>query len=61
MLMRIVSPYFTAGAVFRLNIDTNGARWVCTRAAPIVKWAVSKTLDQVIKHVDQKKWHYKIL
>jgi transposase len=60
MLVRVVAPQFVAGCVFRLKIDQSGAKWICTHAAPVVRWALDKTLDQVMKHLASKGWKYQI-
>lgn len=47
-LVRVSAPHFVAGLV------TDGER--CTVAAPIMKWAVGKTEDELRSYFTRKGW-----
>ena len=53
----MVAPHFVAGADWQLT-DTG---WVCTDAAPILRWMVGKPPEQVAAYLRRKGWEYQWL
>jgi hypothetical protein len=49
-MIRIVSPYFVAGVIFKNTI--------VVRAAPIVKYMVGWHMKKVLDYCDKKDWDY---
>lgn len=47
-LARVEAPHFVAGLILR-----DGR---CSRAAPILKWAIGKTQDELRTYFAQKGW-----
>jgi hypothetical protein len=47
-LVRVVAPHFVAGLVI---VDDT-----CTRAAPILRWAVGKNADYLRSYFRRKQW-----
>lgn len=56
-LLRVVSHYFVAGAIWEKTDD----QWKCIRAAPIIKWMVGKSPEFVADYIKKKKWDYQWL
>jgi len=58
-LLRVVAPKFVAGAIWRKE---NGI-WRCVDAAPIIKWMIGKSAEQVADYLKKKQpgwthsWH----
>ena len=48
-LLRVEGPHFVAGAIWGKEDQT----WLCFHAAPILRWMVGKTADEV-KHLRGK-------
>jgi hypothetical protein len=48
MLVRVVAPHFVAG--FEIESDR------CYRAAPILRWFVGLTSDQIRQHCKKRGW-----
>jgi hypothetical protein len=53
-LLQITAPHFCAGAVFHVH---NGA-WVCSQAAPILRYMVGWDSARVKSYCDRKGWRY---
>lgn len=47
-LIRVVAPHFTAGMCMTGD--------VCTEAAPILKWAIGKSRDDLRRYFAKKGW-----
>ena len=50
MLLQFDSGYFCAGAEFE------GSLLVCTQAAPIIRWMIGKSYDDVYTYAKRKGW-----
>lgn len=55
-LLRVEAPHYVAGAIWRRTENA----WECVRAAPIIKWMVGKTPQQVASYLRTKgyKWEW---
>lgn len=53
IMIRIDAPHFCAGAVVENSAIVD--------AAPIIKWMIGKTIDQVMDYCHRKKWACQIL
>ena len=54
IVLRIESPHWVAGMVW----DTHGSAHRCVRCAPILRWAMGLTFEQVLNEVEKRKWKY---
>jgi hypothetical protein len=52
-IVQINAPHFTAALVLQQN---PALRWRCVEAAPIIKWAVHKTEDQLREYFSRRNW-----
>jgi hypothetical protein len=52
-LVRVVAPHFVAGIIVR-----DGK---CVTAAPILRWAIGKTRDELRAYFASKRWDARII
>lgn len=57
VILSLDSGYFNAGAVF----EKAEGGWVCTDAAPIIRWMVGKPPDETRKYINKRGWSYEWL
>lgn len=53
-MIRISSSYFVAGA--DMWWDKEQRKWICTYAAPIIKWLTNMTYDSIAFYAKKKGW-----
>lgn len=59
MLLQIMAPHFTAGALFEW--DKRRRVWHCYNAAPIIKWLIGKDYtEHLVDYFDRKGWSYTV-
>lgn len=51
-LVRVVAPHFTAGLIFKEKR--------CIDAAPILKWAIGKTSQEIVAYFRHKGWEWQV-
>ena len=56
IILRISSPYFCAGVVFKKDKVDN--EWKCTDAAPIVRYMIGWDNIKIKEYCNNKKWKY---
>jgi hypothetical protein len=53
VLVRVVAPHFVAGLIMRDD--------VCVEAAPILRWALGKSRDELRAYFARKGWRASIV
>jgi hypothetical protein len=56
-LLRVEAPHFVAGAIWQRSAGP----WVCTEAAPILKWMINKSAESVRSYLERKGWKHQWL
>lgn len=49
--MQVYAPHYTAGVIFDLS-------FICIEAAPIVRWLIGKSADEIIGYLQRKNYRY---
>jgi hypothetical protein len=57
ILLRITARHFVAGAIFQIQLS----RWICVRAAPILKYMVGWNSKKAKDYCLKKGWETEVL
>lgn len=51
-VMKVTAPGFHGEALWRKR----GSRWTCINAAPVLRWMVGKSYQEVFRYLQRKGW-----